>query len=254
MCNAASLLETKWSTRVLAVVQDAMGKLIPSMTAEVCEMVHPCTVLAVMNDALKRQYLERCAATGAGIVASRFEADSAAPDINAHAAAREAQRRRDKRIRNVYTTEFCIRKESFSFFSSLPQEVRAHLGKLKEGAEQLPVEESGGLAGQVAEILSQLGVSYRMGVNCGPFQLHIVAEGTNPLGEKTRVYECNETSAYYATEHAAVEEPALTAETKLRQRLLQRMGVKVTVIDAWQWRGMSEAQRINHLVKLHSFQ
>jgi len=46
--------------------------------------------------------------------------------------------------------------------------------------------------------------------------------------------------------------PQLTASTKLRHRLLQRLGVQLVHINIWEWQHMGEAQRVNYMVKLQS--
>lgn len=257
--NAFCLLDAKHQARFVEVFQEQFQRAIPLLSSEECEMVHPCLALsALVNDPLRRLLLERCAAVGSGILDSpvskvALAGQQGAPDIPTYRAVEAAQRHRMRHIRNVYALEASVRKESFSFYSSLPAEVRTFLEGLKESAARLPVDEPSRLTLQVAEILAQLGVQYSLERKAGPIGLHIVAQATNPYnGEKERVYECDDVDAYYARKECEKEEPVIVAATKLRHRLLDRMGVHLTHINIWEWQKMGEAQRVNYIVKMHS--
>lgn len=253
--NGFCLLDAKHQSRFVDIFQEQLQKAIPRMTREECEMVHPCLALsALVNDPLRRVFLERCATVGAG-----FLDDGAAsqqqptPDIPTFQAQKSAQKQRMRHIKNIYALEASVRKETFSFYSSLPPEVRTYLEGLKERAGKLPAEEPNRLTLQVAEILGQLGVQYSLERKSGPVSLHIVAQGTNPYnGEKERVYECDDVEAYYARKEGDKEEPVILAATKQRHRLLERMGTHLTHISTWEWQKLGQAQRVNYIVKLHS--
>lgn len=254
------LLNGKHQARFVEVLQEELTKAIPLLSREECEMVHPSfAISALVNDTLKRAFLERCAEVRAGLsfpglAGAPAEKSEATPDIPSFQREREALQRRQKHISNVFTVEASVRKETFSFYASLPAEVRSYLDELKEGAMQLPAEECNLLTLQVAEVFSQLGLQYSLGKRVGSVAQHIVVQGTNPhTGEKERTYECSDMDAYYA-DKSDKDEPEFTAATKLRHRLLDRMGVHLTHINIWEWRRLSEAQRVNYLVKLHSFQ
>merc|ERR1711957_463430 len=134
----------------------------------------------------------------------------------------------------------------FSFFASLPADVRSYFDRLHADASALPHEGPSQLATQVATVLEQLGVQCETNRMVGPLSLHIVAKATNPRAECVEiVYECNDSAAHY-TLHQDAKGAALqlTAYAKLRQRLLQRLGIQLVHIGVAEWQSMGEAQRI----------
>jgi hypothetical protein len=256
--NALSRLGAKHPTRFMEVYQAQLSAAIQRLTQEECELV--CPTLAVsqlMPDPLRRAFLERCAQVDAGkpFVANDGLIDSAAPDIAQYQQKADRSRRRAKHFRNIYIIEASVRKETFSFFSSLPVETRTYLDALHANAAQLEHEGSSVFASQVAAVLDQLGVSFETAKMAGPLGLHVVAKATNPRSEcQEIVYECSDTTAFYRLRPEKGAVPELTAWSKIRQRLLQRLGVQLTHISIWEWQQMSEAQRVNYMVKVQSLQ
>mmetsp|Transcript_15296 Transcript_15296/g.41900 ORF Transcript_15296/g.41900 Transcript_15296/m.41900 type:complete len:852 (-) Transcript_15296:126-2681(-) len=259
--NALSRLGSKPPARFLDVYQEQLTLAMPNLTQEECELVCPTLAMSqLMPDALRRSYLERCSQVDAGgsppVGAGQRSSGGAAPDIAQYQREAEQRRRRLKHFRNIFIIEASVRKETFSFFSSLPAEVRTYLDGLHKESAKLPHEGQGALAQQVAAVLDQLGVSCDMKRMAGPLGLHVVAKATNPRADcEEIVYECSDASAFYSVrqdDQGAL--PEMTAFTKLRHRLLQRLGVKLTHISVWEWQQLSEAQRVNYMVKLQSLQ
>jgi len=254
MGNALTMLGAKHPVRFMDVYQEQLGLAIPKMTQQECELVSPNLATSqLMPDSLRRAFLERCAKVDAG-QALTVEDGQAAPDIAQYQREADLRRRRVKHHRNIYIFEASVRKETFSFFSSLPPEIRSYLDRLHEAADRLPRENPTPLAVQVAAVLDQLGVGAETGRSAGPLGLHVVAKATNPRADvKDIVYECNDTQAFYAVrQDDKGASPQLTASTKLRHRLLQRLGVQLVHINIWEWQHMGEAQRVNYMVKLQS--
>merc|ERR1719262_1293073 len=158
-----------------------------------------------------------------------------APDLEERAALEEARRRRCKHIANVYVLEQSVRKETFSFYSSLPVDVRAYLDGLHESAGDLPAETPSNFAAEVGGILEQLGVRFQLSARShGALDTHVLAEGTNITREQVH-YECVGDNQYFA--HTST----LTPAAKLRHRLFDRLGVKLTSLYAHDWQKLSEA-------------
>lgn len=256
--NALSQLGAKPPTRFLDVYQEQLASAIPQLTQEECELISPPLAMSqLMPDALRRTFLERCGQVDAGSFPTPSgQQSSAAPDIAQYQLEAERRQRREKHFRNLYIIEASVRKETFSFFSSLPNDVRSFLDRLHGESCRLPHEGTNPLAAQVADVLDQLGVGCDLSRMAGPLGLHIVAKAANGSRQLEEiVYECSDATAYYAPrQDDRGAPPELTAYTKLRHRLLQRLGVKLTHIGIWEWQSLSEAQRVNYMVKLQSLQ
>mmetsp|Transcript_34435 Transcript_34435/g.67917 ORF Transcript_34435/g.67917 Transcript_34435/m.67917 type:complete len:821 (-) Transcript_34435:109-2571(-) len=257
--NALSQLSSQHPPRFIEVYHEQFALAIPRMTREECELVNPTLAMSpLMHDPLRRSFLERCAQVDAGnpLQPANVQSGGAAPDISQFQMEAAVRQRRLKHFRNVYIIEMSIRKETFSFFSSLPSEVRAYLDGLHAGSKALNHEGSSTLASQVAAVLDQLGVSCKLDSMAGALSLHVVAQATNPLAERSEiVYECSDYDAFYATrQDDRGATPQHTSWAKLRHRLLQRLGTQLTHIGIWEWKQMSEAQRVNYMVKVQSLQ
>lgn len=256
--NALSLLEAKHQPRFMEVFQEQLTLAIPRLSADVCELVSPVFALSqLMPDPLRRAFLDRCAEVQAGLPLEAIigvQQTKAQVDIPTYQQDAARRKRRAKYVRNIYIIEASVRKEQFSFFSSLPDKVKAYLDRVHESALKLPKEPEGLLAQQVAEVLNQLGVSCELSRPAGPLGLHVVAKATNPRADCNEiVYECCDLDAYYMDQHAGKNgPPMLTASTRLRQKLLKRMGFDLVRIDIWEWKNMSDAHRVNYMVKLQS--
>lgn len=255
--NALSRLGAKHQARFMELYQEQLLLAIPRLTQEECELVCPSLAMSqLMPDPLRRAFLERCAQVEAGKPFAASET-AIAPDIAQYQLEADSRRRRAKNFRNVYLLEAAVRKETFSFFTSLPAEVRAYLDKLHADAALLTHEGTNALAAQVAAVLEQLGLCCDTNRMAGPVGLHVVARShVNPRAESQEiVYECSDETFFYRLPHEKKNEvPQLTAYAKTRQRLLQRLGVQLTHISIWEWQQMSEAQRINYMVKMQSLQ
>lgn len=249
--NALSRLGAKHPARFMEIFQEQLALAIPRLTQEECELVCPTLAMSqLMHDPLRRTFLERCAQVEAGKPFSADGLGGVAPDIALYHQDADRRRRRAKNFRNIYITEASVRKETFSFFSSLPSEVRAYLDRLHADAAQLPYEDATPFSAQVADVLDQLGLCCDTQRMSGPLGLHVVATSNKEI-----VYECSDASFFYRLpqdDRNAVPQP--TAWAKTRQRLLQRLGVQLTHLSIWEWQQMSEAQRINYMVKLQSLQ
>jgi hypothetical protein len=250
--NALSRLGAKHPLRFLEVYQEQLALAIPRLTQEECELVCPTFAMSqLMHDPLRRAFLERCAQQDAGKPLSGDLGGSAAPDIASYQKEASRQQRRVKYLRNIYIIEASVRKETFSFFSSLSAEVRTYLDRVHASASQLTHEGATSFSSQVAAVLDQLGVSCDTGQMCGPLGLHIVVKATGRVDCKEVVYECSDSSAFYIVpndDKGKVQQ--LTAWSKLRHRLLQRLGKQLIHISIWEWQQMSDAQRVNYMVKL----
>lgn len=259
MGNALTQLGCKLPARFMERYQEQLSRAIPRLAVEECELVCPTFAMSqLMHDPLRRAFLERCAEVGAGkqFPLNQDEAANAAPDIAQYQRELQERRRRVKRFRNIYVVEASVRKETFSFFSSLPNEVRAYLDRVRADASQLPHEEPSALAFEVAGVLDQLGVTCDTNRMAGPLGLHVVASAVRPgVGNTEVVYECSDSSDFYALrQDDKGAAPQLVASVKLRHKLLQRLGVQLIHINAREWHAMSEAQRVNYMVRLQSFE
>merc|ERR1719456_1654766 len=121
-----------------------------------------------------------------------------APDIAQYQQEADQRRRRVKNFQNIYIIEASVRKETFSFFSSLPSEVRAYLDRVHADAPQLTHDGATAFSTQVAAVLDQLGLGCDTRRMAGPLGLHVVAKATNPRSEcQEIVYECSDASFFY---------------------------------------------------------
>jgi len=255
--NALSRLSAKPATRFLEIYQEQLALAIPLLRQEECELVCPTLAMSqLMPDSLRRAFLDRCAQVGAGAPVTDELGGGAAPDIAAYQKEADRKRKRDKYFRNLYIIEASIRKETFSFFSSLPAEVRTYLDGLHAGASQITHEGTTMFSSQVAVVLDQLGMNCVTDQMCGPLGLHVVVKNLNPrAGGKDVVYECSDASAYYTRPDGdKTTEPQLTSWSKIRHRMLQRLGVELKHISIWEWQQMNDSQRVNYMVKLQSFE
>jgi hypothetical protein len=240
------------------IYQEQLALAIPRLAQEECELVCPTLAMSqLMHDPLRRAFLERCAQVEAGkphTVSSGL--GSVAPDITQYQQDADCRRRRLKNFKNIYIIEASVRKETFSFFTSLPAEVRSYLDRLHADAAQLEHEGASAFSSQVAAVLDQLGLCCDTRRMSGPLGLHAVVKATNPASEcQEIIYECSDASFFYRLhQDDRNATPQLTVWAKLRQRLLQRLGVQLTHINVWDWQQMSEAQRVNYIVKLQSLQ
>merc|ERR1719353_295293 len=138
--NALSRLGAKHPTRFMDIYQEQLALAIPRLSQEECELVCPSLAMSqLMHDPLRRAFLERCAQVEAG-KPNLAPDGSIAPDITEYQLDADRRRRRAKNFQNIYIIEASVRKETFSFFSSLPAEVRAHLDRLHVDAAQLTHE------------------------------------------------------------------------------------------------------------------
>jgi hypothetical protein len=242
----------------MEVFHEQLAIALPRLTAEECEMVDPAFALSqLMPDPLRRAFLDRCAEVGAGLpladIISVSQTD-ATPDIRAYHEESARRRRRLKYIRNIFIIEGSVRKEQFSFFKSLPDKVSKYMDAIHDDALKLPRVDVPAFAHQIAEVLGQLGVQYELGRPVGPMGLHVIAKATNPHAERKEiVYECSDLNCYYMDPNGGQStEPLLIAPIRMRHKLLERMGQKLTHIDVFEWRSMSDAHRVNFMVKLQS--
>jgi len=243
----------------MEVYQEQLALAIPRLKQQECELVCPTLAMSqLMHDPLRRLFLERCAQVEAGVslpeLGSSAGTVGTAPNIEQYQCEAEQRRRREKHFRNIYVIEASVRKETFSFYSSLPVEVRAYLGTIQGGVGRFAHEGASSFSTQVANVLDQLGVSCSTSRMAGPLGLHVVAKATKPRAESQEIfYECNDQTDYYSLpQDERSTTPQLTAPVRLRHRLLQRLGVQLTHIGIWEWQQMSEAQRVLYMVKLQS--
>jgi len=252
--NSLAQLSSKYATRFMDAYQEQLAMAVPSFTQEECELVTPSLALSqLMPDTLRRAFLERCAEVDAGAPLPE-PAANVAPDIDRYQKDAAELRRRSKSYQNIFILEASLRKETFAFFTSLPAEVRSYLERIHEKASALPLPPQGPFAQQVAAVLDQLGVQCDVAARAGPFSLHVVAKTANPRTDgEDIVYECCEASCYCALRQDDKNgAPQPLASTKLRHKLLQRLGVQLVQINVWEWNRLSEAQRVNYMVKMQS--
>jgi hypothetical protein len=232
--NALALLDARPPARFVETFQEEIAIAIPELSREECEMASPVFFLTLLNDKLKRAFLERCADVQAGLDVPWRSAETASKSRLEH-------------IGQIYMIELSVRKETFSFYSSLSAEVRAYLDGLHETAPQLPREPPSTFATEVGRVLDQLGVQYETSARKhGALATHVLAEGTNITREQV-FYECVGEDQHFAYS------TTLTPAAKLRQRLFDRLGVKLSYLYVREWSALSDAQRVNHVVKLHSY-
>mmetsp|Transcript_72334 Transcript_72334/g.186579 ORF Transcript_72334/g.186579 Transcript_72334/m.186579 type:complete len:636 (+) Transcript_72334:348-2255(+) len=261
--NAFAALECRSQPKFVEHFLRHFEHRIEELDAPLCCIVSPLFVANYMCDALRRAYLKRCAETQAGFHGEIYE------------------------LRNIACTELVLRKEHHSFLASVPayvgrflEKVRKHAAFDKWGSVQLPPAEApdgprgshkadmslsllhkastatGNHAGDVfnsdmhrdvSACLSHLGIEHENGVLCGPYLLDVVAlDMVNPA--KRIVFEINARHHYYeGTE-------VLTAEKRLRHRMLGRLGNKLHMVNAAEWRSLTPAQKMTHMLKLQQDQ
>jgi len=261
--NAFAAVECRSQPKFVEHFLRHMEHRIEELDAPLCCMVTPVFIAHYMSDALRRAFLKRCAETQAGFHGALYE------------------------LRNMACSELLLRKEHHSFLVSLPAYVGRYLEKVRhhahfdkwgsvtlpvaaapngpKGAEQADVSLSlqrkastatGGQKGDVfssdmhrdvSACLTHLGIEHENGVLCGPYLLDIVAlDMVNP--SKRIVYEVNSPHHYYEGTQA------LTADKRLRHRLLGRLGQKLHMVYATDWRPLSAAQKMTHMLKLQQAQ
>merc|ERR1711979_49931 len=99
----------------------------------------------------------------------------------------------------------------------------------------------------VSACLTHLGIEHENGVLCGPYLLDIVAlDMVTP--SKRIVYEVNSPHHYYEGTQA------LTAEKRLRHRMLGRLGNKLHMVNAEDWRPLSSSKKMTFILKLQQDQ
>jgi hypothetical protein len=257
--NAFTALECRSQPKFVEHFLRHIEHRIEELDGELCCMVSPLCVSSFMSDALRRAYLKRCSETQAGFTGAM------------------------ELIRNLAVTELLLRKEHHSFLASLPSYVNRFLAKVRShadfdgwGAVSLPAlphpdgpkgtpraemslalqrkasTAKGGQTGDVfnsdmhrdvSACLSHLGIEHENGALCGPFLLDIVAiDMVNPA--KRIVYEVNSPHHYYESTQI------ITAEKRLRQRLLGRLGQKLHQVHAHDWRALSSGQKMKFMLSL----
>eukprot|EP00929_Paragymnodinium_shiwhaense_P050141 TRINITY_DN25272_c0_g1_i1.p1 TRINITY_DN25272_c0_g1~~TRINITY_DN25272_c0_g1_i1.p1 ORF type:complete len:1091 (-),score=277.20 TRINITY_DN25272_c0_g1_i1:66-3098(-) len=263
--NAFASLECRSQPKFVEHFLRHMEHRINELDAELCCLLSTLFVSSYMTDALRRAYLKRCAETNAGFHNEEYDM-----------------------LRNLACTELVMRKEHHSFIKTVPQYVTRYLEKVKNHAyldgwasvtlpmplgpdgpkgqhradlsNSLQAKASSMKSGRAKDVfssdmhrdvsacLNHLGIEHENGVLCGPFLLDVVAlDMVNP--SKRIVYEVNAPHHYYeGTETVVVDK-------RLRQRMLSaRCGQKLHVVHAHDWRALSSAQKMNHLLKLQQAQ
>lgn len=261
--NAFAALECRSQPKFVEHFLRHMEHRIEELDAETCCLVSPLFVANYMCDALRRAYLKRCAEVQAGFQGPEYE------------------------LANLACTELVLRKEQHSFLASVPTYVGRYLEKVRQhavfdkwGSVTLPPAvapdgpkgthradmsvslqhkastASGGHHGDVfssnmhrdvSACLTHLGIEHENGVLCGPYLLDVVAlDMVNPA--KRIVYEVNSPHHYYEGT------TALTAEKRLRHRMLSRLGQKLHFVNTPAWQPLSAAQKITYILKMQQEQ
>lgn len=257
--NAVAALECRSNPKFVEHFLRHIEHRIEEMDAQLCCMVSPVFVDSYMSDALRRAFLKRCAETQAGFNGPLDD------------------------CRHMAQTELILRKEHHSLLSSLPAYIGRYLEKMRKHAQfekwgtvslptahapdgpkgttrlemssSLQMKASTANGGARADVfqsdmhrdvsacLSHLGVEHENGALCGPYILDIVAvDMVNP--SKRIVFEVNSPHHYYeGTEQ-------LTAEKRLRHRLLGRLGTKLHHVHTAEWGKLSAAQKMTFMLKL----
>jgi len=264
VANAFASLECRSNPKFVEHFLRHMEHRMHELDAALCCIVAPIFVDQYMNDALRRAYLCRCAETHAGFQCPLEEA------------------------RNIACTELILRKEHHSLVVSLPPHVMRYLDKVQRHAQfdkwgavtmpasvapdgpkgneraemslslQLKASTANG-AGKQADVfssemhrdvsacLSHLGVDHENGSLAGPYLLDIVAQDmVNP--SKRIIFEVNSPHHYYEGTKQ------LVAEKRLRHRMIGRMGHKLHMVNAEEWKKLSAAQKMTFMLKLQQEQ
>merc|ERR1712050_652475 len=99
----------------------------------------------------------------------------------------------------------------------------------------------------VSACLTHLGIEHENGVLCGPYLLDVVAlDMVNPA--KRIVYEVNSSHHYYEGTQV------LTAEKRMRHRMLTRLGQRLHMINSEDWAPLTSAQKMTFLLSLQQAQ
>eukprot|EP00930_Biecheleria_cincta_P044771 TRINITY_DN30830_c0_g1_i1.p1 TRINITY_DN30830_c0_g1~~TRINITY_DN30830_c0_g1_i1.p1 ORF type:complete len:931 (+),score=194.14 TRINITY_DN30830_c0_g1_i1:107-2899(+) len=261
--NALAALECRSQPKFVEHFNRHLEHRIEELDAELCCMVSPVFVANYMTDSLRRSYLKRSAETHAGFQGPDYE------------------------LRNLACTELVLRKEFHSFVASLPpfvcrylEKVKAHAEFDKWGSVALPTpvapdgpkgnekEElnlsllrkastaTGGRSGDVfssdmhrdvSACLTHLGIEHENGVASGPLLIDVVAKDmVNPA--RHIIYEVN------APHHFYEGTQALVADKRLRHRMLNRLGWKLHMINAADWRPLTAAAKMTYILKLQQEQ
>merc|ERR1712032_1644188 len=261
--NAFAGLECRSQPKFVEHFLRHMEHRIEELDAELCGMVTPLFIANYMSDSLRRAYLRRCAEMQAGFQGPHYE------------------------LRNLACTELVLRKEHHSLLVSLPAYVTRFLEKVKQhaafdkwGSVTLPpkVAPDGPRGGHTADMslslqhkastatggqrgdvfnslmhqdvsacLTHLGIEHENGVLCGPYLLDIVAlDMVTP--SKRIVYEINSPHHYYEGTQA------FTAEKRLRHRMLGRLGQKLHMVNAEDWKPLTAAQKMTFILKMQQDQ
>jgi len=262
VANAFALLECRSIPKFVEHFLRHMEHRVTELDASLCCLVAPIFVDQYMNDALRRAYLCRCAETNAGFQGALEDA------------------------RNIACTELILRKEHHSLVVSLPPHVGRYLEKIRRhaqfdtwGAVTMPtsVAPDGPKGSERAEMnlslqlkastcaskqadvfssdmhrdisacLSHLGVDHENGVLAGPYLLDIVAQDM-VTPSKRIVFEVNSSHHYY------MGTQQLTAEKRLRHRMIGRLGHKLHMVNAEDWKKLTAAQKMTHMLKLQQAQ
>lgn len=262
--NAFAALEIRSNPKFVEHFLRHMEHRLHELDGTLCCLVAPIFVDQYMNDALRRAYLCRCAETNAGFQCPLEEA------------------------RNIACTELILRKEHHSLVVSLPPHVHRYLDKVqrhahfdKWGAVTIPASvapdgpkgneraamnlslqvkaSTAGDVGRQSDVfssdmhrdisacLSHLGVDHENGVLAGPYLLDVVAmDMVTP--SKRIVFEVNAAHHYYEGTQQ------LTAEKRLRHRMIGRLGYKLHMVNVEDWKTLSSAQKMTHILKLQQAQ
>lgn len=263
--NAFAALEIRSNPKFVEHFLRHMEHRLHELDGSLCCLVAPIFLDQYMNDALRRAYLCRCAETHAGFECPLEDA------------------------RNIACIELILRKEHHSLVVSLPPHVHRYLDKVqrhaqfdKWGAVTIPISVApdGPKGGERAEMslalqhkastadsavgrqadvfssdmhrdvsacLSHLGIDHENGVLAGPYLLDVVAmDMVTP--SKRIVYEINSAHHYYEGTQQ------LTAEKRLRHRMIGRLGHKVHMVNVEDWSKISSAQKMTLMLKMQQTQ
>ena len=99
----------------------------------------------------------------------------------------------------------------------------------------------------MSRCLSHLGIEHENGVVSGPFLLDVVAKDMVNCSRRI-IYEVN------SPHHFFEGTKALVAEQRLRHRLLQRLGHRLHMINAAEWRPLSAAAKMTFILKIQQEQ
>lgn len=261
--NALALLECRSMPRFVEHFLRHLEHRVQELDSQLCCAMSTVFVCSYMCDALRRAFLHRCAETQAGFEGPNYE------------------------LRNLSCTELVLRKEHHAFMASLPTYVTRFLDKIREyaqfdkwgsvvlpntavpdgprGNDRAEMSQSllrkasgnpvctGGdvfssdMHRDVSACLTHLGITHVNGVICGPYLLDIVSvDMVNPT--RRIVYEVN------AHHHFYEGTQMLVSDKRLRHRMLTRMGQKLHMVNAEDWRPLTAAHKMTFILKLQQAQ